>query len=1296
MAPLLLGVRNKEVAKKELTVPVKVPALNLNLGLEGGAAADDQSAAMRSSSHRDGPVDAACCLFWMVGGPAQAGGASQLLAVHSEMVQGVRQAGVEVLEDSAASCLVKSAPRAADGMSAEDVALRLGELLCQWAKAQQPPIPLCVGVHTGKLTSFVLPSTGRSTYTGEAVVMCKHLVLSADQDRMVHFSDEVRGRLQLLGAAPVLLSRQGSSYILDSGADAAVEADPLDKAKASGATLSELVDKSFVPSAKQARVGPGSVGIRSVGNDQHEPAGDGGPMSLPEFTKHLEAYDVDIAEFGQGDAKTLQEFYNEVMVDQESYLTVTGKSLERVVEIVRMQLLMRGDDNRLRELRISAQAKADGTVRRRNQRLAMVMRPCDDLHWKDAAVQCLERKFGLGRADQRKCLSFEWDTYALAEERLASRTVPDIMTIYKVHSVTVTVRDKGRPELAALGLPLGLDFTTQRGTRFWSWAPVANSREDMLIDLLKTNGINISEFPAGAFADLYDEVYEKCQSTLQVVDRELVRKVRVVKLWLHADILAVDHVLLLGSKVQRGKSDTQDKGRPLTMKMPLDGDWKQAVETVLLTRLGMTKDTQLSCIAVDEGSYKEDEMWSYSSAFPGLKTCYRIDEVTARVVLPGGGEVDASTLHRIGLPDGQNFAFSRWEPAKGPGKDDLVITHWQWQSAKDLVNTDSVNNNKTAPLAKTYVEARLQRRRHLVPDVEAALPAPKATFGCVASPRSRSGMLLESLMKGRKMDMKRARRAASRICDPRYSCKDFYEDITAAFPELGLYLCGDMTSGRAGEDEYQRTLGAMFCFFWMMRLHLDGAHSFCFGLDENWKPRQKPYDNSSEALAEWERRSAFHRDAEWASLELLLVNAGLLEEATPPELQPARKRSFLELASKRAYVLRKHDVERTLAMLVLTAIHDIMKTVQLLPTVSKKHGTFRGYKVGEMINDHDAALAYILEHYPSVLPSYAALSREQQESIKFTQSKMEYNMGWLVQAEAPPGALFRKFKRVIESGQASPQDLAFYFTHWFTDLAGAEPFPTEGCEKFVLRFPKHVLNQFLLSFSIVQSISAPGATEAKVYEDYLQWRWDSHKPALGPAPMGKGSIAKMRLVVMAQGDSEAIVRAFDALPEEDMEVLSTEMSMVDIWKQSWSRERSEFRGPAILVYYAPALMQKAGKQDPHGALLLLADVFRQARALWPLSEAAGNWWVSVRVDQLKELTVREIRESNPSKVWAVTKLTSREGAVQRMSLLETRTGDWDTNHRVLDVGDRGAVEPHQRETAVAAAEGDPEGQVHSI
>ena len=31
--------------------------------------------------------------------------------------------------------------------------------------------------------------------------------------------------------------------------------------------------------------------------------------------------------------------------------------------------------------------------------------------------------------------------------------------------------------------------------------------------------------------------------------------------------------------------------------------------------------------------------------------------------------------------------------------------------------------------------------------------------------------------------------------------------------------------------------------------------------------------------------------------------------------------------------------------------------------------------------------------------------------------------------------------------------MAFYFVHWFADLAGAEASPLTGCEKFVLKFP---------------------------------------------------------------------------------------------------------------------------------------------------------------------------------------------------------------------------------------------------
>jgi hypothetical protein len=746
---------------------------------------------------------------------------------------------------------------------------------------------------------------------------------------------------------------------------------------------------------------------------------------------------------------------------------------------------------------------------------------------------------------------------------------------------------------------------------------------------------------------------------LEVIDGELLRKVRIVKVWLHADILAADHVLLLGSKIQWSQTDDSIKGRPLAMRMLKGQTWQKAVETMLYKRLGMTPETQLSCIAVDPESHKESEERGPSRSYPGVQTVYQIDEVTARVVV---NEVDAATLHRIGLPDGQNFSFSRWEPAKGPGMGDQTIMHWTWQSTKDL----SAPKVRRAPSMTDkasqawWAEMREKRRHLLVPDMDGApLAQPQVAWWPFAK-----GTALEVLMKGKKMDMKRARRAAKEICNPDYTCKDFCEDITAAFPELNLYLVGDMTSGRAGEDEYQRTLGAMFCFFWLMRLHLDGSQCFCFGLDENWKARSRPFDGSQAATDEWQRRSAFHRDTEWASLDQLLVNAGLLEESTGTN-DLARKRSFLALASKKAKDTRRHSEDRTLAMLVLTAIHDIMKTVQLLPTVSKKHGAFRGYKVGEVINDHDAALAYILEYHPNILPSFAALPKDQQESIKFTQSKMEYNMGWLVQAEAPPGALFRKFRRVVTSGQASPRDLAFYFTHWFTDLAGAEPFPQEGCEKFVLKFPKAVLNQFLLSFSIVQNIST--GTECRVYEDYLVWRWDSHKPSLGPAPQGKGAIAKMRLVTMAQGDSAAVLQALDRLPADDREVLIDEMSNVDIWNQHWAREQSEMKGPAILVYYAPALMQKAGKEDPLKALALLAEVFRQARALWPLEERARSWWVSVRVDQLKELSLEDVESPKGGKIWTVAKLTSREGAVQLVSQSDTNKADWASSHRVINV-----------------------------
>ena len=175
-----------------------------------------------------------------------------------------------------------------------------------------------------------------------------------------------------------------------------------------------------------------------------------------------------------------------------------------------------------------------------------------------------------------------------------------------------------------------------------------------------------------------------------------------------------------------------------------------------------------------------------------------------------------------------------------------------------------------------------------------------------------------------------------------------------------------------------------------------------------------------------------------------------------------------------------------------------------------RYAPYRGYQAGDRINDHDIALAFVLETFGQELPSYKSVPTNQQRVICFTQAEIGFNHGWLVQvrsysprththtlssshpshipsslsphtshhlslslslhstfsphhtppllalapslqAEAPPHALFSKFKEVIARDGASTQDVAFYFVHWLTDLAGAEPVPLHGSEKFVCK-----------------------------------------------------------------------------------------------------------------------------------------------------------------------------------------------------------------------------------------------------
>jgi len=509
--------------------------------------------------------------------------------------------------------------------------------------------------------------------------------------------------------------------------------------------------------------------------------------------------------------------------------------------------------------------------------------------------------------------------------------------------------------------------------------------------------------------------------------------------------------------------------------------------------------------------------------------------------------------------------------------------------------------------------------------------------------------------------------AALHIRDPSYGLKQFFEDMVCAFPELELYLEKDLcaqvhmdpdsdlevqrlrkhldiltcastgpekssTSGNSGSDEYKRTICALFGVYWLMRLDLpsvpgseclDGQRGFCFGVDpESWIPLMEPPPVPPATAT---KRDKFFRKQDWQGFHQLMVDSGFLCQ------QPDG--SVLV------------DAKRTAAMLTLTAIHDVMKVQDYLPQVMPEHAPYNGFAAGEQIGDHDIALGYVLEHDAGALPSYHRLDASQQAPVRFTQAKIGFNHGWLVQAEAPPGPLFSTFKAAIVQGGIDQSMIAFYFVHWLTDLGGAVPTPLQGMEKFVIQFPLEVLASFIKSFPLVQRLAT--RTETALFEEFLHEWWPCE---LGPIPTGPESICRMRLVVQAQSNNvkREVISSFNRLSPIERAILSMEMARTGIHDQHYHSTRRP-GGPAFLIYYSPAFLRES-LESVQLALSVLAEVYQAARYLYPLSydpSEAGRS-VTVRIDLLKGCGDAQsvISKCADGFTWILRRKNNQEAAVE--------------------------------------------------
>eukprot|EP00930_Biecheleria_cincta_P041881 TRINITY_DN28786_c0_g1_i1.p1 TRINITY_DN28786_c0_g1~~TRINITY_DN28786_c0_g1_i1.p1 ORF type:complete len:1195 (-),score=241.76 TRINITY_DN28786_c0_g1_i1:65-3565(-) len=1098
----------------------------------------DGYASVDSAGSNDGGV--CCCMAWRLSKPSQATiSKHQLRALHVE-IQSVRElVGATVIEVAATHGALQCKDSRHLAVSAEDTALRLGQLLLRWCSEQEPRLELAVGMHTGGLDVCHLPR-GHKLYFGPALSGAVELADDASSSMCIKLRENTKAGLKLYEQLPYTLT--GSDMY---------RFDP-------------FVEGSQLHSCPQDVRWPSK---RSSGRRKEEEMNnkvlDPGYLGVHEFGSWLERYGIDTSLFGRGEVQTLSQLHHEIMEEKKAVLVEVNGFLERRLEVVFVSIVAKSKEGHELVLR----SAVDVTTDRRS--LGIVVTVPFGSHWTDALRDRLASRFGLSREVQEELLPIEANWFK--EEKKLTRSLPVMQTTYRTHKVRMRITKTSRKELQCISLPNMSTFAAH-DLSHWAWvsweAGAESSNQEVLTKLLQDNKINLSEWPHGSFSQLLTEVYDTQAATLQVVKHELIRHVRVIKVWLVTDILSVSHLLV-----------TKSKDRPLSMCVEKGISWEQALENLLSLRLGLKEDFMKKSVMVDQSSYHLFEEIEYSLSYPGLKTVYRIHEVTCRVADPHA---------QLGLPDGNDFTVCR----------SGITTRYTWQPFKahhSLIGRRT-SFKKTLLGGKDLAELSLPSPKRQLPLPEPMVFAPGGDANC----------RLKDLMRGKETDWVRARHAAMHICD-----------CVASFPELALFTAteNEMTSsGRSAADEYQRTLGALFAVYWLMRLHGDGLQSFVYGVGEDWKPLSAASVEPVRSAEDLKKRQAFYSKVDMGQIGKILVSAGLFQGG---------------------FCNGANDPERTLALLVLSAIHDIMKVTSLLPVVTEASGPFEKHKVGDVIYNHDTALGYILQYMPDVLPSYAGLPEEQKESVKFTQFDMEFNLGWLVQAEAPPGILFSRFKRIIRQGKAKSSDVALYLVHWLTDLAGAEPYPEEGAEKFVLKFPPQLFVSFLSSFHCVTFLSQK--SETAVMEDYLCWRWAMNEPPLGPIPRGDGAIALMRLVVMAQGHCNAVLDAWKGLNAEDKEVLANELTRTARAEQFFELAlKVEEGGPAFLVYYAPALMQKNCGLDPEGALIVLAEILRHARAIWPLQESAADDTVIIQIDVLKGFHIAELLDQpRPGECWVL-------------------------------------------------------------
>jgi len=253
--------------------------------------------------------------------------------------------------------------------------------------------------------------------------------------------------------------------------------------------------------------------------------------------------------------------------------------------------------------------------------------------------------------------------------------------------------------------------------------------------------------------------------------------------------------------------------------------------------------------------------------------------------------------------------------------------------------------------------------------------------------------------------------------------------------------------------------------------------------------------------------------------------------------------------------------------------------------------------------DHNLILRNALSACPGLLPSFKRLNDEQRRRV-FAVVSSNFNLGQFLQGESVPASL-EQLRHAVQ-GAATPRDgrvvLRLALFVWVVRV----PFFTKSAPTF-----KAVRD----ACDILLGLDSAFCDE--VYDDFFVLHAKTKQLAL---PVGRDFAERhlARLVLMmritAPADAAWLRRVFnDQVGEADQLLLKDELG------------RTGFKGWAVLVYYAPNLLQDSAKlgtiKAPGNAkltedgllcgLAVLADLFRAARC--KIAENAGDGVYSLSV-----------------------------------------------------------------------------------